>query len=51
MVEIITKPSAHPSRKWHDIAKTNMAKKHIRAALAVIEASAKGGSVSGRKKN
>ncbi len=34
MVEIITKPSAHPSRKWHDIAKTNMAKKHIRAALA-----------------
>jgi guanosine-3',5'-bis(diphosphate) 3'-pyrophosphohydrolase len=37
MVEVITKPSAHPSRKWHDIAKTNMAKKHIRAALAVLE--------------
>ena len=37
MVEIITKPSGKPSRKWHDIAKTNMAKKHIRAALAVIE--------------
>ncbi len=36
MVEIMTKPSAHPSRKWHDIAKTNMAKKHIRAALAAI---------------
>ncbi|MBI5644545.1 bifunctional (p)ppGpp synthetase/guanosine-3',5'-bis(diphosphate) 3'-pyrophosphohydrolase [Candidatus Kaiserbacteria bacterium] len=34
MVEIITKPAGHPSRKWHDIAKTNMAKKHIRAALA-----------------
>ena len=34
MVEVITKPSAKPSRKWHDIAKTNMAKKHIRAALA-----------------
>lgn len=34
MVEIITKASAHPSRKWHDMAKTNMAKKHIRAALA-----------------
>ena len=33
MVDIITKPSAKPSRKWHDIAKTNMAKKHIRAAL------------------
>lgn len=34
LVEVITKPSAKPSRKWHDIAKTNMAKKHIRAALA-----------------
>ncbi|MCR4281352.1 MAG: HD domain-containing protein [Candidatus Kaiserbacteria bacterium] len=34
MVEVITKASAHPSRKWQDIAKTNMAKKHIRAALA-----------------
>ena len=38
MIEIITKASAKPSRKWHDIAKTNMAKKHIRAALAAIEA-------------
>jgi GTP diphosphokinase / guanosine-3',5'-bis(diphosphate) 3'-diphosphatase len=37
MVEIITKPSAKPSRKWHDIAKTSMAKKHIRAALAALE--------------
>lgn len=37
MVEVITKPSAKPSRKWHDIAKTNMAKKHIRAALAAQE--------------
>ena len=35
MVEVITKSSAHPSRKWHDIAKTNLAKKHIRAALAL----------------
>lgn len=34
MVEIITKSTSHPSRKWHDMAKTNMAKKHIRAALA-----------------
>lgn len=34
MVEIITKASSKPSRKWHDMAKTNMAKKHIRAALA-----------------
>ncbi len=38
MVEIITKPSAKPSRKWHDIAKTNLAKRHIRAALAAMEA-------------
>ncbi len=38
MVEVITKASARPSRKWHDIAKTNMAKKHIRASLAAIEA-------------
>lgn len=35
VVEIITKSSARPTRKWHDIAKTNMAKKHIRAALAM----------------
>lgn len=33
MVEIITKPSAHPTQKWLDIAKTNLARKHIRAAL------------------
>ena len=37
LVEIITKPAGKPSRKWHDIAKTNMAKKHIRAALAAQE--------------
>ncbi len=34
VVEIVTKPKGTPSRKWHDIAKTGMAKKHIRAALA-----------------
>ncbi|OGG60676.1 hypothetical protein A3C86_03485 [Candidatus Kaiserbacteria bacterium RIFCSPHIGHO2_02_FULL_49_16] len=37
MVEIVTKASAHPSRKWQDIAKTSMAKKHIRAALAAMK--------------
>lgn len=37
LVEIIVKPAGKPSRKWHDIAKTNMAKKHIRAALAAME--------------
>lgn len=34
LVEIITKPSAKPSRKWQEIAKTTLAKKMIRAALA-----------------
>lgn len=34
MVEVLTKPSAHPTRKWHEIAKTSMARKHIRTALA-----------------
>ena len=34
VVEIITRSGARPTRKWHDIAKTSMAKKHIRAALA-----------------
>ncbi len=30
IVEIITKPSAKPSAKWLDMAKTNMARRHIR---------------------
>jgi (p)ppGpp synthase/HD superfamily hydrolase len=34
MVEVVTKPAGHPTRKWHDIARTNQARKHIRAALA-----------------
>ncbi len=34
IVEIITKPSGKPTRKWYDIAKTTMAKKMIRTALA-----------------
>jgi len=34
IVEIITKPSGKPTRKWYDIAKTTLAKKMIRAALA-----------------
>jgi len=37
VVEIINRPPGKPSRKWHDMAKTNMAKKHIRAALAAQE--------------
>ncbi len=38
VVEVITKSTAHPSRKWYDIAKTSVAKKHIRSALAAQEA-------------
>ncbi len=34
MVEVVTKASAHPSRKWYDVVKTSMARKHIRTALA-----------------
>ncbi len=33
IVEITTKESAKPSKKWLDIAKTTMAKKHIRSTL------------------
>jgi GTP pyrophosphokinase len=33
-VEITTKPSAKPTRKWYDAAKTTLAKKMIRQALA-----------------
>jgi GTP pyrophosphokinase len=33
IVEIITKPSAHPSLKWLELSKTTLARKHIRTAL------------------
>lgn len=33
-VEVVTRAAGKPSRKWLDMALTNMAKKHIRAALA-----------------
>lgn len=33
IVEIITKPSAHPNKKWIDFAKTSLAKRHIRITL------------------
>lgn len=34
IVEIVTKKSAAPSRRWVDIAKTSLAKRHIRSALS-----------------
>lgn len=41
IVEIVTKPPGKPSRKWHDIAKTTLAKKMIRQALASEKKTAK----------
>ena len=46
LVEILVKPSAHPSGKWIECAKTVLARKHIRAALereAAKAAPVKGG--------
>jgi len=37
IVEVITKESAHPSPKWLDVAKTAIAKKHIRSALETLK--------------
>lgn len=37
LVEVITKQTGKPSHKWLDMAKTTVAKKHIRAALAARE--------------
>ena len=33
IVEIVTKPSGHPTPKWLDIAKTALARRHIRIAI------------------
>jgi GTP pyrophosphokinase len=37
VVEIIRRDSAHPSPKWLDIAKTSLARRHIRVALGLTE--------------
>ncbi len=37
IVEIITKPSAHPSPKWIEMCKTTLAKRHIRTLLNIPE--------------
>lgn len=37
IVEILTKESAHPTDKWLQLAKTTLAKKHIRNALTRIK--------------
>ncbi len=38
VVEILHRDSAHPSVKWLDIARTGLAKRHIRTALGMTEA-------------
>lgn len=37
VVEIIRRDSAHPSPKWLDIARTSLARRHIRTALGMTE--------------
>lgn len=37
IVEIMTRESAHPTAKWLDMARTSLARKHIRSALDVTE--------------
>ena len=37
VVEIMRRDSAHPSPKWLEVAKTSMARKHIRVALGLTE--------------
>lgn len=37
VVEIIRRDSAHPSTKWLDIARTSIARRHIRIALGLTE--------------
>lgn len=37
MVEIIRRDSAHPSAKWLEIARTSLARRHIRTALGMTE--------------
>ncbi len=39
VVEILRRDSAHPSTKWLDIARTSLARRHIRAALGMTEPS------------
>lgn len=38
VVEILRRDSAHPSPKWLDIARTSLARRHIRASLGMTEA-------------
>lgn len=37
IVEVINRDSAHPSAKWLEIARTSLARRHIRSALGMTE--------------
>lgn len=37
IVEILTRDGSHPTRKWLELTRTALAKKHIRAALAKLD--------------
>lgn len=39
MVEILRRDSAHPSAKWLEVARTSLARRHIRVALGMTEPS------------
>jgi len=39
VVEILRRDSAHPSAKWLEVARTSLARRHIRAALGMTEPS------------
>jgi guanosine-3',5'-bis(diphosphate) 3'-pyrophosphohydrolase len=51
IVEIVERPSAHPTSKWLDLARTSMARRHIRNALEERERSLRPNTeVKGKKK-
>ncbi len=51
IVDIIERPSAHPTTKWIDYARTSVARRHIRNALEVQERNSRPVSIpKGKKK-
>jgi guanosine-3',5'-bis(diphosphate) 3'-pyrophosphohydrolase len=51
IVDIIERPSAHPTTKWIDYARTSMARRHIRSALEAQERTTRQiGEIKGKKK-
>lgn len=50
IVEIIPKDSAHPTQKWLELAKTSLARKHIRTALESQQTLASGERDTQKKK-